>query len=121
LKYRFRADAARIFAHAMTAIVQNLKHSRAFYARYHAENGRGIGERNSLSGLAPVGLFLQILGVEILSPTKVQLEGENPFPWEVTVGYKGLKVIRGLKETKVIFANGRSVTVGDTSPCVVEM
>jgi hypothetical protein len=66
-------------------------------------------------------LFLHILGVEILSPTKVKLEGENPFPWDVTVGYKGLKVIRGLKETRVIFANGKSVTVSDTSPCIVEM
>lgn len=119
LNYGFRADAARVLAHTMTAIVQNLKQNRAFHARYHAENGTGIGERNALSGLAPVGLFLDVLGVEILSPTKVKLDGENPFPWEVTVCYKGLKVIRALKETKVIFANGKSVTVTDTSPTVV--
>src|SRR5215216_1111133 len=95
LRYGFRTDAARLVAHIMTAINQNLKQNRAFYGRYHAEKGTGIGERNALTGLAPVGLFLQVLGVEILSSTCVKLAGENPFPWDVTVCYKGLKVMRG--------------------------
>jgi hypothetical protein len=38
----------------MTAIIQNLKQNRAFYGRYDAEKGTGIGERNALSGLAPL-------------------------------------------------------------------
>ena len=120
LKYGFRSDAARIFAHNMTAVIQSLKLNRAFHARYHAEKGTGIGERNSLSGLAPVGLFMKILGVEILSPTRVKLEGENPFPWDVTVQFKGLKVIRGMRKTEVVFANGKSVTVGSSESAVVE-
>ncbi|MEO8354393.1 MAG: hypothetical protein ABI621_00620 [Chloroflexota bacterium] len=121
LKYGFRSDAARLVAHNMTAIVQNLKQNRAFHARYHAENGTGLGERNALTGLAPVGLFLHVLGVQIFSSTCVKLEGENPFPWDVTIQYKGLKVIRGLNETEVIFANGKSVTVTDPAPVLVTM
>jgi hypothetical protein len=74
-----------------------------------------------LDGLAPVGLFLQVLGVQILSPTRVRLEGENPFPWEVTVRYRGLKVVRGLNSTVITFPNGKSLTVTDLSPCVVEI
>jgi len=119
LKYGFRSDAARLFAHNMTAIIQDLKQNRAFHARYHAEKGTGIGERNALSGLAPVGLFMKILGVEILSPTRVKLEGDNPFPWDVTIQFKGLKVIRGQKETQVVFANGKSVVVNDSTSTVV--
>ncbi|MGE5379105.1 MAG: MGH1-like glycoside hydrolase domain-containing protein, partial [Bacteroidota bacterium] len=121
LRYGFRSDAARIMAHFMTAVVQNLKQNRAFFARYHAETGMGIGERNVLTGLAPVGLFLQILGVQILSPRRVRLEGENPFPWEVTVCYRGLKIERGLNKTVITFTNGKAVTITDISPCVVEM
>lgn len=121
LKYGFRSDAARIVAHQMTAIVQSLKQNRSFHARYHAEKGTGIGERNALTGLAPVGLFLQILGVQVLSSKRVRLEGENPFPWEVTIRYKGLKVVRGMNKTEVVFANGKSVTVTDIAPCIVEM
>ncbi|HNQ95795.1 MAG TPA: hypothetical protein PKK96_11995 [Anaerolineales bacterium] len=121
LRYGFRADAARLFAHNMTAVIQSLKLNRTFHARYHAERGTGIGERNALSGLAPVGLFLKILGVEIHSPTRVKLEGENPFPWDVTIQFKGLKVIRGQKKTEVVFANGKSVTVEGGESAVVEV
>lgn len=121
LKYGFRSDAARLVAHIMTAIVQNLKQNRAFYARYHAENGTGMGERNSLTGFAPVGLFLRVLGVEILSSTCIKLHGENPFPWDVTIKYKGLKIIRGAKQTEVIFANGKSVVVTSLEPVTVSL
>jgi hypothetical protein len=121
LRYGFRADAARLFAHNMTAVIQNLKQNRSFHARYHAERGTGIGERNALSGLAPVGLFLKIMGVDILSATRVRLEGENPFPWDVTVQYKGLKVMRGQRKTEIVFANGKSVTVEGGDSTVVEV
>ncbi len=121
LRYGFRSDAARLVAHNMTAIIQNLKQNRAFYARYHAEKGTGIGERNALTGLAPVGLFLRVLGVEILSATCVKIAGENPFPWDVTICYKGLKVMRGLNKTEVIFANGKSVLVTDTEPKTISL
>lgn len=121
LRYGFRSDAARLVAHIMTGIIQNLKQNRAFYARYHAEKGTGIGERNALSGLAPLGLFMKVLGVEILSATRVKLEGDNPFPWDVTIQYKGLKVIRGTNKTEVVFANGKSVTVTGSKSTVVEL
>ena len=121
LKYGFRTDAARILVHNMTAIIQNLKQNRAFFARYHAERGTGIGERNALSGLAPVGLFMKILGVEILSSTRVRLEGENPFPWDVTIHYRGLKVLRGQQKTQIVFANGKSVEVVDTESTIVSL
>lgn len=121
LKYGFRTEAARIFVRNMTAVIQDLKQNRAFHARYHAEKGTGIGERNALGGLAPVGLFLNILGVEIISATRVKLEGGNPFPWDVTVQFKGLKVIRGMRKTEVIFANGKSVTLKGDESAVVEM
>ncbi len=122
LAYGFRREAARLTAHLMSAVIQSLKQSRAFYQRYHSEKGTGIGERNALSGLAPVGLFLQALGVTILSPTRVRLEGHNPFPWAVTVFYKGLKVVRGLDDkTEVIFPNGKAVTVTDPAPLVVSL
>ena len=66
LAYGFRAEATRLTAHLMNAVIQNLKQNRAFYQRYHAETGAGIGERNSLHGFVPVGLFMRTLGVAIL-------------------------------------------------------
>lgn len=121
LAYGFRAEATRLTAHLMNAVIQNLKMNRAFYQRYHAEKGTGIGERNSLHGFAPVGLFMQALGVTILSSTKVKLEGRNLFPWPVMIKYKGLTVMRGMEQTVVTFINGESMIVKDEQPCIVEM
>ncbi len=121
LAYGFRTEAARLTAHLMNAVIQNLKQNRSFYQRYHAEKGGGIGERNSLHGLAPVGLFLETLGVRILSPRQVRLEGKNLFPWPVTIKYKGLTIVRAHDRTVITFSNGENVTVTDIAPCVVEM
>ncbi|MBK9779664.1 MAG: hypothetical protein IPP55_06405 [Anaerolineales bacterium] len=121
LAYGFRAEATRLTAHIMNAIIQNLKQNRAFYQRYHAEKGTGIGERNSLTGFAPVGLFMQALGVTVLSGTRVKLEGRNLFPFAVTIKYKGMSIARGQEQTTVTFANGESVIVKDEAPCIVEM
>jgi hypothetical protein len=121
LAYGFRQEAARLVVHLMTGVILNLKQKRAFYQRYHAETGLGLGERNAVSGLAPVGLFLQVLGVQVLSSTSVRLEGDNPFPWPVTVQYRGLKIVRGLDRAEVRFPNGKSVVVDDPAPCIVSL
>ena len=119
LSYGYRRETARLVAHLMSAVVQNLKRSQAFYRNYHAETGAGLGERNALQGLAPLGLFLETVGVEIISPMRVRLSGENPFPWPVTVKYRGLTVIRTMGETEIFFPNGQSVTRSDPTDAVV--
>lgn len=121
LDYGFRAEATRLTAHMMNAVIQNLKQNRAFYQRYHAEKGSGIGERNALTGFAPVGLFMQALGVTIYSATKIKLEGKNLFPFSVTIKYKGLTIVRTAEQTTVTFENGESVIVKEESACMVEM
>ena len=121
LEYGFREEAARLTANLMNAVIQTLKQNRAFSGRYHAETGAAFGERNALTGLAPLGLFLQTLGVTVHSSTRVRLEGKNPFPWPVTIRYRGLTIQRGMDSTEIIFTNGKSVTVTSLAPCVVEM
>ena len=119
LSYGLRPEAVRLTAHLMNAVIQNLKQTRCFHQRYHAETGAGIGERNSMSGFAPVGLFLSSLGVTILSASRVRLEGRNLFPWPVTLRYRGLVVVRGPEETTITFPNGASTTITDTAPVIV--
>lgn len=119
LAYGFRAEAARLTARVMKAVVQSLKQTRAFYQRYHARRGAGIGERNALTGFAPVGLFMQTLGVTILSQRRVRLEGANPYPWPVTVKYRGLTVVRNADSTVITFPNGAITTVTSAEPVIV--
>jgi len=120
LAYGFREEAASIFTKIMAAVIHNLKERSAFYQRYHAQTGQGLGERNALNGLVPVGLFLQTLGVQIISDKKVRLEGTNPFPWSVTIQFRGLKIIRAMEYTQITFPNGKSTRVENSTPCVLE-
>jgi hypothetical protein len=113
LAYGFREEAAALVTRLMNAVTQNLKNSGAFFTRYHAASGMGMGERNALAGLAPVGLFLQALGLQLLSPEHIRLSGENPFPWPVTVKYRGLVVTRSAGRTEVTFPSGQSVKMTD--------
>lgn len=121
LAYGYQLEATRLFANLMHGILQNLKNNNAFYQTYNAEVGTGVGERNALSGLAPVGLFLQILGVEIISATKVRLEGQNPFPWPVTIKYRRLMVRRDAEKTEITFPNGEQVEVTDETACIISI
>jgi hypothetical protein len=103
----------------MSAVIQNLKQQHAFARSYHAESGAGIGERNSVQGLAPLGLFLGTLGVRIESPQRVVLSGKNPFPWSITVKYRGLTISRHADQTLVVFPDGQTVTLDDPTDAVV--
>jgi hypothetical protein len=119
LAYGMQTDAARLTARLMSAVIQNLKKQHAFFRAYHAETGEGLGERNPLQGLAPLGLFLETLGVVIQSPTRLTLTGKNPFPWPVTVKYRGLTVTRQAEQTVVVFPDGQTLTLDDPTEAVV--
>jgi hypothetical protein len=121
LAYGYQEQVTELVTRLMGAIVQTLKKDHSFRKYYHPDSGVGIGDPNSLDGLAPLSLFLECLGVRLLSPKRVFLCGINPFPWPVTVKYRGLTVLRQLDKTTVIFPNGETITVSDPSPCIVSL
>ncbi|MGE5224012.1 MAG: hypothetical protein ACM3PY_16350, partial [Omnitrophica WOR_2 bacterium] len=116
VSYNYRQEAAELFKRIMAAILQSLKQEGAFRRHYDAETGRGTGERNALEGLAPLHLFLQILGVQLVSPSEVVVSGYNPFPWPVTVKYQGLRIMRQMEKTIIIFPDGQTTTVAGQDP-----
>jgi hypothetical protein len=121
VRYGHQEAAADLVTHLMSGIVQNLKLENAFRRYYHAETGMGVGERNALQGLAPLGLFLEALGVRLISPQKVELSGFNPFPWPITVKYRGLTILRLKDKSTVIFPDGQAISVDDPAPHVVAL
>lgn len=116
LRYGYRDEATALVTRLMDAISLTLKRDAAFRRYYDPAIGYGAGERNALAGLAPLGLFLDVLGVRIISPTRVWLAGFNPFPWPVTVKYRGLTVLRQMEKTTVIFPDGQSIVSHDPQP-----
>lgn len=111
LAYGLRDEAAILISHLMEACTGVLKREGTFRRYYFADTGGGTGERGALEGLPPLGLFMEVLGVRVLTPFKVHISGENPFPWPVTVRYRGLTVLRQKEKTTVIFPDGQVTTV----------
>jgi len=121
LAYGMRAEAADLTTRLMQAVTASLRGQRAFYQSYHAASGAGMGERNALAGLAPLGLFLKTLGVEFMGARRVRLSGKNPFPWSVTVKYRGLTVRRHAESTLVVFPDSQTITLDDPTDAVVSL
>ncbi|MDD2521426.1 MAG: hypothetical protein PHW11_01200 [Anaerolineaceae bacterium] len=83
---------------------QKLEHSNT--DRWSSQNGRFLGLRNTIGGLIPVSLVLELAGIRIFNENKVSLRGQNPFPWVFRVQYRGLEVTRDGKNATVRFPDG---------------
>jgi len=119
LEYGYRREAADLLTRMMEGIVKCLSDEHCFRKGYDIETGSGKGERNILSGLAPVGLFLKTLGVHLISPTCVKLTDFNPFSFPVTVKYCGMSIERLKDQTHITFPDGQSVSVNGNENCVI--
>lgn len=111
IQYGERNKATEVFSRLMKPVVHSLNNDLTFHQSYHNETGKPLGAQNSLPGLVPIGLFLKILGIKIISASKVEVAGHNPFPWPVTIKYQGLTVVKQEKKTLVIFPDGQNVTI----------
>ena len=116
LDYGYQLEAAELVSRLMAGVLANLTGEGALRRSFQAESAQGSGERNALGGLAPLGLFLDVLGVCLVSPFRVHLKGFNPYPWPVTVKYRGLTVMRQKEKSVVIFPDGQTIEVTDPAP-----
>jgi hypothetical protein len=119
IRYGERKKAAEIFTRLMKAVVHSLKNDLTFHQYYHPETGKPLGPANTLTSLIPVGLFLNLIGVKIINSSKVEITGGNPFPWSVTVKYRGLTVVQQEKKSLVIFSDGQNITVDNNQPQII--
>ena len=111
LGYGFRMESAKLFSRVMKAIALSLKKDNAFYSSYHSDTGEPSGDRDRLSGLAPLGWFMDLLGVHILSQFQLLVRAGSPFPWPVTLHFRGLTVVVREKSVLVTFPDGQYTTV----------
>jgi hypothetical protein len=111
LAYGYRAEAMDLISHTMDAICGSLRRFTSFREYYDADTGQAIGERNHLRGLPPLGLFLQLIGIEKLTPKEILIKNFNPFPSQVTVKYRSTIIVCHANETVVTFSNGQTARV----------
>jgi len=121
LSYGYREETAELVTKIMEGINHSLRDAGCFKEYFNADTAEGYGDNDGLRGLAPLGLFLDTLGLQIISPGKIKLSGKNPFPWPVTVKFRGMTVLRGPEKTQIIFPDGQTLMVDDPEPCLVSL
>jgi hypothetical protein len=116
LSYGFIDETARLFEACMSTIIGLLISKRGFSSLYNGRSEESLGYPHALTGLAPIGLFIEILGIQILSPTLVIVRGSNPFPWPVKIRYRGLNILRDHHHTHITFPDGQKSSVNGPGP-----
>jgi hypothetical protein len=110
----YRQEAAGLVTRLMQAVIRSLKQNHGFRQFYHAVTGQGMGERDHLWGLPPLGLFLRAAGFERISPREVIVRDFNPFLWPVTVKYQRMTITREGDKTTLSLPGRRPITITGT-------
>ena len=95
-----------LLSRLLLGFAEVLKREHVVMESFMSGTALGCGNRNSLHGLLPPLLLLELAGIQIINELKVNISGENPFPWPVIVRYKGLEVRREGKNTTIQFPDG---------------
>jgi hypothetical protein len=90
----------------MRGAVQVLRQEHHLCEAYNSQNALPLGKSNYLTGLLPLQFFLELAGIKLLTPDRVQVAGEYPFPWRLSIHYRGLEVVREGKNTIVTLPDG---------------
>jgi hypothetical protein len=109
VSYGYRREAADLFARLMDGIVAGLRSDKCFHEAYNADAPQGLGERHDIAGAAPIHALLRILGIQLITPTRLRLEGELPFDRPITVRWRGLEIRRAAQRTRITFPDGEGI------------
>jgi hypothetical protein len=111
LEYGFQAEANRLVNEVMEAIIKVMKATGRGAEAFHAGNGSGMGEVNHLYGMAPTGLFLRNLGVWVKDVNEAAIWNTSPYPQDVEIRFRGMRIIRAEKSAEIIFPDGQQTRV----------
>jgi hypothetical protein len=111
LEYGYRKEAAGLILNILQAVMHALRNDKAFRESYHPDLPEGVGERDHVSGLLPMGLFLECLGIKLRQPDKFIVSADNPFPWPIIVRWRGFEFRCFEDHKEVTFPSGEQVKV----------
>jgi hypothetical protein len=113
-------EAAEGFNNLMNAILHGLRDFNGFYPAHELIGGFPQGQANTITGYAPLRLFLNIAGIKLIRPDQVAIWGSNPFPWPIEVRWQGLWMRKEDTHTQIIFPDGTQYLGQGTKPLVVQ-
>ena len=111
LRYGYRDRAAELIQKLMTAVIDRLRREGEFGTYYHPDDSLSLGDEYAFGGLAPLDGFLESLGLQLMNPSKVRVEPGNPYPWPITIRWRGLTIECQDEQVILGFPDGAVVRV----------
>jgi len=118
--YGYLDEAAELVGRLMRACLHALHEDRNFREFYQPDSPGGGGKIAHSSGVAPLSLFLNVLGVRLISPSKIALRGYNPFPWPIRLRHRGVEILWNEDQALVRFPDGGEATVSGLQVQLIE-
>ena len=115
-----RSAAYAVLEGILRSLAGVLRTDGAFREACHPETGEGWGKRDHVAGVAPLSLFLEVAGIRLLSPNRVDVSGPHLFPRPVTIRWRGLLVERRMEGTRLVFPDGSETFVDPGLEATVE-
>jgi hypothetical protein len=112
----YAAEAAELVKRLLNAQRATLNTSHTFAAYYDADQARGFLLNGDLAGLPPLHLLLRVLGVRIVSRTKVWAGGAFAWGTPVKLTQHGVTVQRSAEITTILFPSGHTITLPPHAP-----
>jgi hypothetical protein len=120
IDHGYTQEAVELVSRLMGATIHSLRRDNAFRESYDPDKAQAFGDRGHLWGTAPVHLFLQTLGVRLLSANKIELRAGNPYPWPVMLRWRGVEIRYEKDQCMVTFPNGHQEMVEGEGVHLVE-
>jgi hypothetical protein len=120
LRYGYQTETGQLVNKLMEAIINVIRQTGSFVDHLDAKTGLAKGARNSILSLPPIGLFLRSLGLEIHSPERMTISGTNPYTWDVTIKFRGTRIIRCKEVTEITFRDGQTVQITGPEKRIIE-
>jgi len=109
LQYGMRTTAAEVWQAFLTGVTTQWQTNGTANAAIRVEDGQGVGERDSLSGLPGILPFLHLLGVESIGEKEIIFSGLNDFLSPITVQYGRVNLSMQADVTTIATLNGSQI------------
>ena len=116
LKAGYRREATDVAKRLLDALARVLERDGKLAQFYHADEAKGFGEDHHLSGIAPLKLLGDVIGIRVVAEDKVWLGGEFTWGHPIRVEQHGVMVTRSADESRVAFPSGQVVTLEADAP-----
>ncbi len=111
MKSGFHIEAAQLIQTVLVGLTDILKADGHLSQFYHADESRGFGEDHHIGGMVPLYLLSQVIGVRIVSGSKVWVGGDFVWGQDIAVKQHGVTVTRSADHIRVDFPSGHSETL----------